>query len=205
MARQALNKSALTREKRAVSAYQSYLPALEMKRRSLIAARAGEAQALEAIRARGAALQAAAARLPMLADERIAVERLLRLQGVDTQEVERFGVALPRLVKARFARAPIPALALPHWVEAAVDLAEAAIAARLEEEIAIERVNRLDRAIAKVAQRVNLLEKRLIPEAQARIRAIALRLADLERAQVVIAKIAKQKQLAHAASAEPAP
>jgi V/A-type H+-transporting ATPase subunit D len=58
------------------------------------------------------------------------------------------------------------------------------------------RAARLDAAVRKVTQRVNLFEKVLIPRARDNIRRIRIYLGDAERAAVVRSKIAKRKRAA---------
>jgi V/A-type H+/Na+-transporting ATPase subunit D len=60
-------------------------------------------------------------------------------------------------------------------------------------------VTLLDAAVTKVAQRVNLFDKVLVPRANANIRRIDIALGDLERAAVVNSKIAKRKKEGEAA------
>ena len=60
-------------------------------------------------------------------------------------------------------------------------------------QVADRRVALLDVAARRIAQRVNLFEKVLIPRADASIRKIVIFLSDQERAAVVRSKIAKRK------------
>jgi len=57
-----------------------------------------------------------------------------------------------------------------------------------------ERLRRLERAVKRVTQRVNLFDKVLIPRTRENIRRIHIHLADGERSAVVRAKLAKRKQ-----------
>ena len=55
-------------------------------------------------------------------------------------------------------------------------------------------MTRLNDAVRRITQRVNLFEKVLIPQAEKKIHRIKIYLADTERAAVVRSKIAKAKQ-----------
>jgi V/A-type H+-transporting ATPase subunit D len=57
-----------------------------------------------------------------------------------------------------------------------------------------KRLSLLNYAVQKITQRVNLFDKVLIPQAQAYIKKIQIYLSDAERAQVVQAKISKNKR-----------
>jgi V/A-type H+-transporting ATPase subunit D len=55
-------------------------------------------------------------------------------------------------------------------------------------------VRRIDHAILKVVQRINLFQKVLLPHARAEIQRIGIALADAERSAVVISKIFKARR-----------
>ncbi len=58
----------------------------------------------------------------------------------------------------------------------------------------------LEEAVRKATQRVNLVEKVLIPRSRAHIKKIRIYLSDEERAAVVRSKIAKKKRAAEGLS-----
>ena len=59
-----------------------------------------------------------------------------------------------------------------------------------------ERIKRLDHAIRRTTQRLNLFDKVLIPRAKENIKRIKIYLSDMETAAVVRSKIAKRKRAA---------
>lgn len=194
MARGGLNKSALTQEKRALSSYRAFLPALELKRRTLLYARSREVLELAVHQEAGSRLLAEAAdKLPMMAQDGLNLDDLLVVKAIERSEESIVGVRLPVLLRIEFHQPVLNGFLWPHWIEPAVQLAQDRVTAAIAEAISRKRLRLLDVAIAKTTQRVNLLEKRLIPQAAGRLRAIELRLAELERAGVVIAKIAKAR------------
>jgi V/A-type H+-transporting ATPase subunit D len=197
MARVPLSKSQLGREKESLASYRRYLPALDLKRQQLIAARnearrevAGIEAALD--RAKAEAGEA----IPMLGDRRVRVEGLMRLADVRHGVRNVAGVRLPTVQAVEVVRQPYGRLVRPHWVDTALDRLEAAIRLRVELETGRRRSVLLEAAVAKVTQRVNLFEKVLIPQAERNIRRINVYLGDAERAGVVAAKIAKGKRAA---------
>ncbi len=130
---------------------------------------------------------------PMLANEEIDLGGLVRLADIRLAEENRLGVRLPVLEEVAFAERGYGLLARPHWVDAVVAKLKRAAELRLRIEVQRERVRRLEFAVRRTTQRVNLFEKVLIPTAQRHIRRIEIALADAERAAVVRSKIAKAK------------
>ncbi len=195
MARLQLSKARLARERRDLARYRRYLPALDLKRKSLMQARARAAARIEEIaEARRAALESAGAEIPMLADRTVDLTGLVRLARVRTVTRNLVGVDLPELAGVEIERAAYGAMTRPHWVDAVARRAEAALRLAAEQRVAERRLALLEAALAKTAQRVNLFEKVLIPGAEANIRRISIALGDRERAAVVTSKIAKRKR-----------
>jgi len=64
----------------------------------------------------------------------------------------------------------------------------------MQVEVYRERIARMQGAVGRVTQRVNLFEKVLIPNAKRDIARIQIFLSDVERAAVVTSKIAKSKR-----------
>lgn len=190
----ALNKSALDRRRRQLAVYRRVLPSLDLKRRQLAAelrgARARFAE-LEAELQR--ALDAAAQRLPMAANEDIALDRLVAVDAVHLEEEQLLGTRLPRVREVVFAVQPYSRLAMPHWIDALVDALQALARLRIQSAVLTARSERLQRALTRTIQRVNLFEKLLIPRAEHDIHRIGIFLDDAARAGVVRAKIAKAR------------
>lgn len=194
--RLALNKAELQRQLRSLSDYRQFLPSLDLKRRQLLAERARARSALDAVRT---AEQAATARIgaefPMLSDDRVALDGLVSISEVSVGEENLLGLRLPRLDRMEAEVAPYSRLGRPHWVDPLVDRLREALCLGYEVEVASERLRRLERAVVKITQRVNLFDKVLIPRAERAVRRIRLHLSDVERAAVVRAKIAKARSL----------
>ncbi len=85
-------------------------------------------------------------------------------------------------------------LAKPFWVDFLVELLRAMATLSIRRDVEQRRVRRLNEAVRRITQRVNLFEKVLIPQAEKDIQRIRIYLADAERAAVVRSKIAKAKQ-----------
>ena len=195
MARTPLNKAELARKKRQLATYQRFLPSLDMKRKQLMAERQRARRRLQETRAALEDVnQRVAKQLPMLADEQVEVEGLVRVREVQLGTQNVVGVSLPVLRETSFEVAGYGYLAKPHWVDRAVELLQERLRQQVAERVAAERLDRLERALKTVTQRVNLFDKVLIPQTQDEIKQIQIALGDAERAGVVRAKIAKRKR-----------
>lgn len=200
MPRLALTKAELARQKQNLATFERFLPSLDLKRRQLLAERNKQAARLAEIEEAIALLsQEVAKNLPMLADRQIALDRLLRIEGVEHRTEIILGVVLPRLERIEVGHSDYGRLTKPHWVDRALSLLEEALRLRIQCEIAQDRLALLEAAVRKITQRVNLFEKVLIPRAEAAIRRIRIKLSDSERAAVVTSKIAKARSESRAA------
>jgi V/A-type H+-transporting ATPase subunit D len=190
----ALNKSALQRERRKVALYRRYLPPLELKRQELLR-RLSQAQAELAQLSRESEelLSYVRAELPMLANDRIDLSDLVQLTEIKLKTENALGVALPRLDQAVVKVRSYSPLARPHWVDEAVRCLKAMLELKVAYRVAEQRAALLAQAVKRVTQRVNLLEKVLIPNASANIHRLQVYLEDLERAETLRAKLAKSK------------
>ena len=195
MARLPLSKAAMGQARARLDSYRRFLPSLDLKRRQLIAERNKARERQAALRAaREALIRNAGEAVPMLAMDAIRLDGLVRIGKVAIGEENIVGTRLPTVAAVEIETRPYGLLVRPHWVDRVAELLAEAL--RLEVEIAVaeKRVEALDAAVKKVTQRVNLFEKVLIPRTQAHIRRIRIHLGDAERAAVVTAKLAKQKQ-----------
>ena len=194
MARLPLNKAALSRRKRDLATYNQFLPSLDLKRKQLIAAR-GEAKAeLARLEEEERTLHARiGADLPMLADESVKVEGLVRVAGLDLDETTVAGVAVPVVGEIRLETRDHGRLVTPHWLDRLAETWREALRLAIEIRVCRARLSRIAEALATVTQRINLFEKVLIPRTEREISRIAIALEEAERAGVIRAKVAKRK------------
>ena len=160
MAHLALNKSSLHREVKRLKGFQRYLPSLDLKRRQLIAERAKAAHALTEGQARLTRLEGAIGHLlPMLADNKVSLEGLVRVEQVEVEEENLLGTHLPILGAVTLAEAHYPLLGKPVWVDNVAEQLRTAIRLRnneppyvpaAEEEIRIPQTVDLDEDVPEV-------------------------------------------------------
>lgn len=195
MAKTALNKGALQRQREQLKLYQRVLPSLDLKRQQLTIEVNRARAELERIRADGERLnQRVAEELPMLANRDLAVSGLVELRSIRLGEENVVGVRLPLLASIEYNVRPYAMLAKPHWVDVLVERLKTVAEARLRVQVAHERVRVLERAARRITQRVNLFDKLLIPDARENIRRIQIFLGDQERSAIVRSKLAKAKR-----------
>ena len=197
MAKLALNKSALSKEKQRRKSYQRYLPSLELKQKQLLAERKKAQRQLAQHQSQIESAQAAVyQKLPMLANESMDLTGLVQVDNVRIEEENLMGTHLPTLGHVDYNIAEYGYLTRPHWFDVLAESLQSVLKLKLEEQVLLIRVQRLEKASQTITQRVNLFSKVLIPEARDNIKRIGLFLSDQERAGVVRSKLAKRKSSA---------
>lgn len=195
MSRLTLNKASLSREQQRLTAFSQFLPSLDLKRRQLMAARKEHQATLAQLQAGLTSLEAKVAReLPMLGSSRLDLAGLVWLEDVEFNWESLVGVKLPVLAAVRLGHKHYGFLGMPHWVDQLVNLLDEFLNRSIEAEVGARRLALLEDALRSTTQRFNLLDKVLIPRTRANIKRIELLLADQMRAEVVRAKISKQKR-----------
>ena len=196
MARLSLNKSSLHKEREQLRLYRGVLPSLELKRQQLTLEFNRAKRQLEDSRRKSKQVELdTVAEIPMLANQEIDLSGLVRVSKIFLKEENLVGIKLPRLDSISFDVLDYSMLGKPPWVDLLVVKLQKIVEAQTQVTIAEERVKRLESAVRRITQRVNLFEKMLIPEAQENIRKIKIFLGDAERAAVVRSKMAKARLL----------
>lgn len=194
MERLRLNKSELKRQRDQLKLYQRVLPSLDLKRRQLAIEHATcRARAAELERELANVLEVVGREVPMLANPSIDLAGLVKVKDVVLGTENLVGLELPVLRSVESEIASYSYLVRPVWVDTAGERLRDA--ARLEIALAVarERFARVDYALKRITQRVNLFERVLIPDARKNIRRIEIALDDLAREAVVRSKIAKSR------------
>ena len=201
MARLQLSKSALSRETKQLVTFGRFLPALDLKRRQLMAERAKARERLTATQSEiDETLRHVSEAVPMLANVNVDLTDLAKVTRVELETENIVGTRLPKVRKVEIEVRPYSYMGKPHWVDRVVEDLRRMVELRLRQQVEVQRVALLEEGVKKVTQRVNLFDKVLIPRAQENIKRIKIFLGDTERASVVNSKLAKSKQRAQAAS-----
>ncbi len=188
------NKTALKQQRDALAKYQKFLPILQLKKMQLQlvlrqlepvveAKREEMRQVVEGVRGWAA----------LLSDPMVELPRLLEVGEVLTDRDNIAGVEVPEFHQVVFAPAEYSFFATPAWQDQAVEELRRLVSAREELKVLLVKEGLLKDELRTTTQRVNLFEKKLIPELKENIRRIKIFLGDDETAAVGRAKLAKGK------------
>ncbi len=191
----ALNKTSLKQRRDQLTLFQRFLPSLDLKRQQLIADLQRSKNTLVEIgKEIEALLNSQLGLFALLGASEQELSGLVSIEKLTIEEENVLGVRLPVLGEIRFAVREYSMLAKPCWVDFLVELLQKMALLKLRLQNEQTRVTRLNEAVRRITQRVNLFDKVLIPQAEKDIHRIKIHLADTERAAVVRSKLAKAKQ-----------
>ncbi len=203
MATFSLNKSSLQQQRDKLRLFERFLPSLDLKRQQLTAEYKKSVQVVaEAEQGAGKASRSLAGLLPILGSATMKLSGLVRIRRVDIGEEDVLGVRLPALKAVEFVTADYSLLATPFWIDDLVTCLKEVATYRIRLHVYRERAARMQSAVRRITQRVNLFEKVLIPNAKQNIARIQIFLSDIGRATVVTSKLAKAKRARQPAAAE---
>jgi len=195
MATLSLNKSSLQQQRGKLGLFERFLPSLDLKRQQLTAEYKKSMQILaEAEQGAGKASRALTGLLPILGSATMELSGLVRIRRIDIGEEDVLGVRLPALKSVEFVTADYSLLATPFWIDDLVTCLKEVATYRIRLHVYRERAARMQSAVRRITQRVNLFDKVLIPNAKRDIARIQIFLSDVGRAAVVTSKIAKGKR-----------
>lgn len=195
MARLSLTKASLTKQKQQLKTFEDVLPSLDLKRRQISAERAKAREKLAQTQQKLEELESAIAKeLPMLSNDLINLQGLVKVTSVDLVQENVMGTWLPKVNQVQIEVDDYALLSKPFWVDRLVELLRIALEANIERQVGQQRVKLLNQAERVITQRFNLFDKVLIPKTKANIKKIQIYLADAERAGVVNSKLAKRKK-----------
>jgi V/A-type H+/Na+-transporting ATPase subunit D len=203
MANLSLSKSSLQQQRDKLRLFERFLPSLDLKRQQLTAEYKKSLQVLsEAEQGASKASRSLTGLLPILGSATMKLSGLVHIGRVDIGEEDVLGVRLPALRTVEFVAADYSLLATPFWIDDLVTCLKEVATYRIRLHVYRERAARMQSAVRRITQRVNLFEKVLIPTAKRNIARIQIFLSDVGRAAVVTSKIAKGKRARQPAAAE---
>lgn len=189
-----LNKTALKGQRDALAKYEKFLPILQLKKQQLQLVLRQMEPVLEAKRQE---LDQAASRpkswASLLSDKTIDIDDYLQIESVLTETDNIAGVETLEFKAVVFKEAAYSLFATPAWLDLAVAALRQLIEVREELKVLRRKEALLKEELRTTTQRVNLFEKKLIPELKENIRKIKIFLGDEEIAAVGRAKLAKAK------------
>ena len=195
MSRITLSKTALNEARQALKRYRQCVPALEMKRQQLMQQ---QAELTQQKAAKSNALEElddwVSEHLPNQSWSQVDLAGLINECQVSIEHPSVLGVTMPVIQSIHLAPVVLEKLGSPVWLDALQQSVIQGVTLIIEMRVLDQQISCVAQALKTTSQRLNLFEKIRIPETVTRIRKIEIALSDQERAAVVIAKIAKQKQ-----------
>jgi len=188
------NKTALKGQRDALAKYQKFLPILLLKKMQLQLVIRQLEPVLEAKRRElEETLTSVRPWAKLLSEPSVDIEDYLRIEEVRTKKDNIAGVEVPEFDQVVYKDFFYSLFATPAWLDKAVDALRRLVAVREELQVLLEKDKLLREELRTTTQRVNLFEKKLIPELRENIRKIKIFLGDEETAAVGRAKLAKGK------------
>jgi V/A-type H+-transporting ATPase subunit D len=188
------NKTALKGQRDALAKYQKFLPILLLKKMQLQLVIRQLEPVLEAKRRE---LEETLANVKpwakLLSEPSVDIEDYLQIEQVRTKKDNIAGVEVPEFDEVVYKDFLYSLFATPAWLDKAVAVLRRLVAVREELKVLLTKETLLKEELRTTTQRVNLFEKKLIPELRENIRKIKIFLGDEETAAVGRAKLAKGK------------
>ncbi|MCL2374567.1 MAG: V-type ATP synthase subunit D [Treponema sp.] len=193
MAKIKLTKNELKKQKDSLKMYKRYLPTLILKKQQLQAEiRTTEIRIQELMDEKKHLDQSFRSWIAVFGEKGIFTPEILKITEVRTGHGNIAGVNIPIFKGADFAVLAYDLVAMPRWLDLAVERLKQVFLLDLEAQVVEEQRRRLSHELRVTTQRVNLFEKVKIPETKGNIKKIGVYLGDQQTAAVVRGKIAKR-------------
>lgn len=190
-----LNKTELKTQKNLLAQLSKYLPTLQLKKQQLQAEVENSRNMAAAVEAEIARRKDAAAKWAALLSRKLTLNiyQLVAVEEVLTEAENIAGVDVRVFKDIRFKPFEYSFFSTPIWLDRAFEELRALVAEREKLKIVHERFDILSEELRQTSIKVNLFEKRKIPECKENIKKISIFLGDQEIAAICNAKIAKDK------------
>jgi len=188
------NKTALKGQRDALSKYQKFLPILQLKKMQLQMVIRQMEPVIETKRLElEETMSGVRPWSKLLSDPAVDMEDYLRVQEIVVTKDNIAGVEVPEFEKVVFQDIDYSLFLTPLWFDKALEILKGLVAVREELGVLRRKEALLMEELRTTTQRVNLFEKKLIPELKENIRRIKIFIGDEETAAVARAKLAKAK------------
>jgi V/A-type H+/Na+-transporting ATPase subunit D len=193
MAKLKKTKNELKAQREALRRYHRFLPTLELKKQQLQREVRHAETALRERRMQEEALLERLRPWVRLLSSSPDLDAYVRIAALDLDSTNVAGVTVPVMRGLRFAQPEIDFFATPAWLDDAVATLSELTTIRAAQRVLERQKELLGEELRITAQRVNLFEKVMIPQADDNIRVIRIALGDAQTAAVARAKLAKSK------------
>lgn len=195
MAEIKLNKTELKQQKNLLDQLRKYLPTLQLKQQQLQVEVDSLSPVIEKVNKRILNLKAGVEGWAELLTEKenFVIYELAVADRVITELENIAGVDVPVFEKVEFRKVDYSLFMTPVWVDQAKETMRDIVSLREEVRVIAKKQELLAEELRQTNIKVNLFEKRMIPECMENIRKIRIFLGDQEIAAICNAKIAKEK------------
>lgn len=195
MAEIKLNKTELKNQKTLLDQLTKYLPTLQLKKQQLQAEVENLKSVVQKIDEELEKLISDMKKWSLLFSEKLTFNpnELVMLSSINTETENIAGVEVPVFLSVVFQKKDYSFFVMPSWVDKAAESIQKLIELREKLKIAKKRLSLVEEELRQTNIKVNLFEKRMIPQCKENIKKIKIFLGDQEIAAICNAKIAKDK------------
>jgi V/A-type H+-transporting ATPase subunit D len=190
-----LNKTELKDQKAKLAQLTKYLPTLQLKKQQLQVEVNNVHLFLDELKSKLDSEAESVYPFAALLSQKLTVNigSLVSVLNVNTEQENVAGVEVPVFKDVEFDISDYSFLVMPVWIDTALEKFKAMIQLREQIKVTTFRLGLLEEELRQTNIKVNLFEKRLIPECKENIKKIKIFLGDQEIASICNAKIAKDK------------
>ncbi len=203
MAELKLNKTELKAQKTLLSQLTKYLPTLQLKKQQLQSEVDKVRAEYEAIEQEIKDRRASLSEWSELLSQKLTIHlfQVVEIEEITTRSENIAGVDVPFFDTIRFKDITYSTYIKPVWLDRATKELRELVSLREKKKVTAQRTTLLEEELRQTSIKVNLFEKRMIPQTKENIRRIKIFLGDQEIAAICNAKIAKDKLRKKAAEA----
>lgn len=188
-----LTKNELKKQKEILKRLNRYLPTLELKKQQLIIEIRRIRKNIETISGQIKQAEKEITEWVDVFAEEIDIFNILSVKEIKTTTGNIAGINIPIFQDVLFEENPYDLFLIPLWVDKALEVSKNQIILKANIKTLEKQMEILREELRITVQRINLFEKVKIPESKENIRVIQIYLGDLQTAEVVRGKIAKNK------------
>ena len=193
MAKVRLTKTALKKEKESLKRYIQYLPTLQLKKQQLQKEASRIQHSLEELKEKAEQVKTEINTWVDVFAEDVGIDELMPEVEVLTETENIAGIDIPIFKGLGFKGEEYDPVSVPLWVDEGIEAVQRMLSYNYQTKILEKQLELVQEELRMTSQRVNLFEKVKIPETKENIRKIQIFLGDLQTAEVVTGKIAKEK------------
>lgn len=188
-----LTKSDLKKQKESLKRFTQYLPTLQLKKQQLQMEVNKIQRAIDEEKEHLEYVRGEVYKWVDVFAENIDLEQLLRRTEVLTETENIAGVDIPVFKSVGVKGEEYDRETVPLWVDEGMEAIEEVLTLKVKVRTFEKQLELIREELRITSQRVNLFEKVMIPDAKENIRKIQIFLGDMQTAEVVTGKIAKEK------------